>query len=130
MNGLLVETSDGIGFYRGTVSDISLSGIRIIDNQPRIDENGSWLIANITGHGSSFRMLIKPVWSILEGTSRSIGGAIVDTSWDWPGFVRRFELETNKKIVEIRAVTKDLHESIVRMLSTDNSKRIGKVEKD
>jgi hypothetical protein len=130
MNGLLVETSDGIGFYHGAVSDISISGIRIIGIQPQIDENGSWLIATITGHGSSFRMLIKPIWSVLEGTSRSIGGVIIDSSWDWPSFVRRFELETHKKIAEIRAVTKDLQESIVRMLSIDNSKRIGKVEKD
>ncbi len=92
--GLSVEISDGIGFYKGNVSDVSTAGIRMVDLPPRLDGKSSWLVVVITGHDASHRMFIKPRWSVLKGTGMSIGGVIVDPSWDWADFIRGFEPET------------------------------------
>jgi hypothetical protein len=95
--GLSVEISDGIGFYNGIVSDVSMAGIKMVDLPQRLDGKASWLVVVITGHDASYRMFIKPRWSVLKGTGRSIGGVIVDPSRDWAEFIHGFEPETMKK---------------------------------
>ena len=93
IDGFSVEISDGIGFYSGTVLDISLCGIRMGELPARLDGNASWIRAVITGHNASYRVFIKPRWTVLEGTNRTVGGTIVEPSWDWADFVHCFEPE-------------------------------------
>ena len=94
--GLSVEISDGISLYKGKVVDISMSGVGMVDLPPRIDGNALWLAVVISGHDASFRMYIKPRWSILKGMNMSIGGTIVDPSWDWADFIYGCESERVK----------------------------------
>ena len=86
-HGLSAEISDGIGYYRGVVSNVSLNGISIEELPSRIDGNAPWFIVMVRDRHYSFRIFLKPKWSIQEGSDRSIGGVIVDPSWDWADFV-------------------------------------------
>ena len=104
--GLSVEISDGVGFYSGRVGEVSQSGILMVDLPSRLDGEASWLIVVITGQDASYRMFIKPRWSVLEGTCRSVGGMIVDPSWEWADFVKGFAPETMK--TEQRSTASDL----------------------
>jgi hypothetical protein len=96
--GLSVEISDGISLYKGTVSDISMSGVRMAELPSRLDGKSSWLAVVISGHDASFRMFIKPRWSVLKDAGMSIGGVIVDPSWDWADFIHGFEPKTMKNM--------------------------------
>ncbi len=85
--GLSAEISDGIGFYKGFVSNISMNGIKIEELPSRIDGKSSWYIAVIKDHDACFQIYIKPKWSVLQGANSTIGGMIVDPSWHWASYV-------------------------------------------
>jgi hypothetical protein len=85
--GLSAEISDGIGYYKGVVSNISMNGLKIEDLPPRIDGKSPWYIVVVRDKETSFRILLKPVWSALQETNRLVGGIIVDPSWNWANFV-------------------------------------------
>jgi len=85
--GLSAEISDGIGFYKGVVSNISMNGLTIEDLPSRIDGKASWYIVVVRYKELSFRIFLKPKWSLLDGSNRLVGGMIVDPSWDWAEFV-------------------------------------------
>jgi PilZ domain len=85
--GLSAEISDGIGFYKGVVSNVSMNGLMIEDLPSRIDGKAPWYIVVVKDRELSFRIFLKPKWSVLEETNRFVGGMIVDPSWDWADFV-------------------------------------------
>ncbi len=85
--GLLAEISDGIGYYKGVVSNLSVNGLMIEDLPSRIDGEAPWYIVVVRHKEIFFRILLKPIWSALQETNRLIGGIIVDPSWDWANFV-------------------------------------------
>ncbi len=103
--GLQADISDGIGFYAGTVGDISRKGMHLVDLPARIDDTVTEMIVVIAGKNRSFKMLLEPKWASLQDKQKSVGFEIINTPWEWTEFVTGFEPQMEEDVWENSAVT-------------------------
>lgn len=88
---LMVDLSDGRGFFAGTVSDLSRFGL-MVDNVPnKLDEKAPQFSVIVSGRGKSFKMKTRPRWSVRQSISKRIGMEIIHAPWGWTEFVMQFE---------------------------------------
>jgi len=91
VNNLMVDISDGIGFFAGTVGDLSRFGL-MVDNIPKkLDEKAPHLSLVITGNGKHFKMKARPRWSSRQSISKKVGIEILNVPWGWTEFVMDLE---------------------------------------
>ena len=91
MKSLSVDVSDGIGFFSGTVSDISRFGLCMDDLSRKLNENVRKMTIVVAGQGKRFKMSARPRWSTTEGHKRVLGAEILNPPWGWTEFVMAFE---------------------------------------
>ncbi len=103
--GLQADISDGIGFYAGTVGDISRKGIHLVDLPARIDDTVTKMTVVVVGKNRNFKMLLEPKWASLQDKRKSVGFEIINTLWGWTEFVAELEPQMEKDIWENSAVT-------------------------
>lgn len=101
IDGLNADISDGIGFYPGTISDISRFGICLTDLPKRIDDKTKKMTVVISGYGSNFKLLVRPKWSVGDGMRKVVGFEIINTPWAWTGFAKRFEPEPDTDVWDV-----------------------------
>ena len=92
--GISAEISDGIGFYKGVVSNVSMNGLMIEDLPPHIDGKASWYVIVVEEKELALKIFFKPKWSVSKETNRLVGGMVVDPSWEWAEFVHALYAKT------------------------------------
>lgn len=91
MNNLAVDASDGVGFFHGTILDISRFGLAVSDFPKKLDEKTKKMTVVISGRGKNFKMSVRPRWSKVSGAKKSIGTEILNPPWGWTEFVMDVE---------------------------------------
>lgn len=85
------DISDGKGFYRGTVQDISRFGLSIANIPKRLDNSADIYSVILDGPGTHFKLLARPIWEEEDGMSKTIGAQIENSPWTWTEYVIRHE---------------------------------------
>lgn len=89
--GLLVDVSDGIGFFSGTVIDISRFGLLLDDISSRFNDKASNVSIVVSAKGRSFKMMATSKWVDEENHKKRVGIKILNAPWDWTEFVMESE---------------------------------------
>jgi hypothetical protein len=95
IRGLQADISDGKGFYSGTITDISRSGVSMGQVSNSLDPEADILSVIVDGQGAHFKLLIKQKWETSAGKFKMIGGQIENTPWDWDDFVKQLEPDSD-----------------------------------
>lgn len=102
VGNLMVDISDGKGFFSGTVGDLSRSGLKLDDLPNRLDTTTKQLSVVVSGQGKHFKMVARPRWKKNRNISNNIGVEILKAPFGWAEFVRNFEprqLDTIEEII-------------------------------
>ncbi len=90
-DGLEVQILKKNGSYHGEVVDISPSGISIHDLPEKIHTSEPNLTIIVSGHGETFKMHIRPRWSIVDEWRKTIGASISEPTQKWLSFVESLQ---------------------------------------
>jgi len=101
VGNLMVDISDGKGFFSGTVGDLSRSGLKLDDLSNRLDITSKQLSVVVSGQGKHFKMIARPKWKKSRNISNNIGVEIIKAPFGWAEFVRDFEPPQISTIEEI-----------------------------
>ena len=88
---LQVDVSDGVGFFSGTVTDISRFGLSLDDISSKINDQANNLSVVVSAKGRSFKMMATSKWVDEGDYKKRMGIKILDASWDWTEFVMECE---------------------------------------
>lgn len=88
---LVVDVSDGNGFFLGYVSDISSRGAQLNDIPKKINDHVDVLTLVISGNGKNFKMKAMPRWASEEGFTKKMGVELIDISYKWIEFISELE---------------------------------------
>lgn len=91
VTNLTVDISDGIGFFAGTVGDLSRFGLMVNDIPKMLDEKAPQLSVVITGNGKHFKMKARPRWSCRQSINKKVGIEVMNAPWGWTEFVMDLE---------------------------------------
>lgn len=91
IRGLSADVSDGKGFFTGTVMDISRFGMSLNHIPKTLDPSADILSVIIDGQGNHFKLLVKQKWEEDTGKTKTIGGQIENSPWDWTEFIMQLE---------------------------------------
>lgn len=91
IKNLSVDAADGIGFFKGTVSDASRFGVCLSDFPKKIKGEAQKLTIIVHGQGKRFKMNVKPKWSVVGGLNKAVGAEILNPPWGWTEFVMQYE---------------------------------------
>jgi hypothetical protein len=97
-NNLTIDVTDGIGAYKGRISDISRTGICMVDLPKKLNVRTQKLIAVISSRNQHFKMGMRPKWFTEGDGSKSVGTEILNPPWEWMDFVIRFEPTITKDV--------------------------------
>ena len=91
INNPLIVVSDGMGPSQGLVSDISASGLRIIDLPKRLDLDTNQLSVIFSEDTILFRMNVAPKWHREKDGRISMGVKITNIPLRWTDFILKHE---------------------------------------
>ncbi|MHB8808595.1 MAG: PilZ domain-containing protein [Desulfobulbaceae bacterium] len=91
IGGIIAQLSDGIQCCRGSITDISQSGVCLVSPKGKLDKNAHRLGVLLTGAGESFHMLVKPRWNRDQGEVFCIGASIEETLGNWDSLTENNE---------------------------------------
>ncbi len=86
-----VDVSDGVGFFSGTVTDISRVGLLLDDISRRFNDQVNNLSIVVSTKGRNFKMLATSKWVDEENYTKRVGIKILNAPWDWTEFVMECE---------------------------------------
>jgi PilZ domain len=98
IENFIVDISDGVGFFQGTVSDISRFGLCMTELPKRLNGGAKKMTVVISGKGANFKMNIRPRWYTQGGGTKSVGAEIINAPWGWTEFAMKFEPPLPKDI--------------------------------
>ena len=103
IESLSIDVADGIGFYRGMVSDVSRLGICMTDLPKRLNGDVKIMTIVISDKEKHFKMQVRPRWYTHGGIRISVGAEIINAPCDWTQFVEDLEPVLEKNVwAEIR----------------------------
>lgn len=88
---LLIDVSDGLGFFSGSVNNLSRVGLCMNDLPAKLDQNARRLSIVVSGHGKNFKMVATPRWTEEGKYKKNIGVEIINAPWGWTEFVMSME---------------------------------------
>jgi hypothetical protein len=88
---LIANLSDGVDFFSGTVSDVSRTGMSLVNIPPKLNNLGEELSVVVSAKGKNFKMPVMPKWVSGNDSERKMGLAILAPPLDWTVFVMDFE---------------------------------------
>jgi len=91
IENLSADAADGVGFFSGTVTDVSRFGVCLSDFPKKIKGEANKLTIIVSGHGKRFKMNVRPRWSSVYGVCKAIGAEILNPPWGWTEFIMQFE---------------------------------------
>ena len=98
---LLVNISDGAGFYTGTVKDFSRAGLLLDDVPKRLNAKAKNISVIIDNNTNNFKFKAKPRWTKQQAISQLVGFEIVNPPWGWAEYVIENQEKPRKKLAEI-----------------------------
>jgi len=88
---LTVDVSDGVGFFSGSVRDVSRVGMQLDDIPRKLNDQAKQLSVVISADGKTFKMLAIPKWIDGDNSRKRMGIKIIDAPWDWTEFIMKYE---------------------------------------
>lgn len=85
------DLSDGVGFFSGTVVDISQTGLLLDDVPKKLNNQSKKLTVIVSTEGKNFKILAIPKWVSENNYSKSMGIEILNAPSAWSDFVRQHE---------------------------------------
>jgi hypothetical protein len=85
------------------VKNLSRLGLAISHLPHDLDRTSDLYSVILEAPDTLFKLLVKPVWEIDDGVSKTIGIKIENSSWTWTDFVMRQETLMNQPCVESTA---------------------------
>ena len=85
------DVSDGTLVFDGTVSNVSLKGLMLLNIPRKFDFYSPKWVAVIDGPGKIFKLLMKPRWSKIQGQHKSIGFQIISPPLKWIRFINTLD---------------------------------------
>lgn len=98
---LLVDISDGRGFFSGTVGDLSRFGLQLTDVPKKLDKESKSLWVMLSDNGKNFKIKVRPRWANSKAIAQNIGAEIVKAPLGWTEFVMQMEPPRKRTIEEI-----------------------------
>ncbi len=92
INNLSIDVSDGTRVFQGTVSDISLFGIRINELPKQLDLKTPIIKVVFSENNKLFRMDVTLRWHLDDGGKTSMGVKILNTPWSWTDFIIKHDM--------------------------------------
>ncbi len=92
INNLCIDILDGEDPFQGSVSNISLSGMRINDVSKQLNLDSKQLSVVFSENKKYFRMTVNPRWYLKDKDNISIGVKILDSPWTWTDFIIKHEM--------------------------------------
>lgn len=86
-NNMIVDISDGHGFFTGFVGNISKAGLFIKQIPTTLDDEYKRLTVIVAKKEANFRLIIRPQWVQEEGFTKDIGARIVESSDTWKKYI-------------------------------------------
>ena len=91
LTDLSIDVSDGLGFFSGSIHNLSRFGICVNDLPAKLDQNAKRLSVVVSGKGRNFKMVGRPRWTEAGKFKKNIGVEIVNAPWGWTEFVMSME---------------------------------------
>lgn len=91
MNNLVVDISDGWGFFTGTLRDLSPLGLQIDGIPQKLDDKAKHISVVISENGKHFKMNARPRWTHQQSVGKNVGFEIVNAPSGWAEFVMNHE---------------------------------------
>ena len=91
VNNLVADISDGVGFFSGTIGDISHYGLLLDDIPNKLNDQAMKLTVIVSANGKNFKMIAIPKWVDENNRSKSMGIEILNPSPKWSDFVKQHE---------------------------------------
>jgi hypothetical protein len=92
INNLCIDILDGADPFKGSVSNISLSGMRINDVSNRLNLESKQLSVVFSENKKLFRMNVSPQWYLKDKDNISMGVKILNSPWTWTDFIIKHEM--------------------------------------
>lgn len=89
--GLAIDVSDGLGFFSGSINNLSRFGLCMNDLPAKLDQKAKRLSIVVSGHGKNFKMVGRPRWTEAGKYKKNVGVEIVNAPWGWTEFVMSME---------------------------------------
>jgi len=102
VDSLNADISDGSGFFCGTISDLSRSGMKVNNVPKRLDDKAKQFSIVVSGKGKNFKLRARPRWTIRQPISKSVGMEITHAPLGWAEFVMNFEPDAGDVLGEIQ----------------------------
>lgn len=91
LNNMIVDISDGYGFYSGFVKDISQTGLCLHQISSDLDDDLRNLTVVVSKKEANFQMLVRPRWKNYNGHTKDIGVRIDSPLPEWKKFVQKLQ---------------------------------------
>jgi len=92
IDNLPIDVSDGTRLFQGSVSDISLSGIRINELPDKLNMNAKIITIVFSENKKLFKMEVTPRWHHDNDGRTSMGVKILNTPWNWTDYIIKHEI--------------------------------------
>lgn len=98
--GFDIDVSDGLGFFSGSIENLSRFGLCMHDLPSRLDQKAKRLSIVVSGNGKNFKMVGRPRWTEEGKFKKNVGVEIINAPWGWTEFVMSMEPEMKGPWVE------------------------------
>lgn len=91
VHDMTIHISDGIRCCAGAVADVSRFGLRLAEIGSRFGKQvDQFTVVAVSGE-QHFKFRVKPRWSQIGPSSKSMGVNIEAAPWQWTSFVQSLE---------------------------------------
>lgn len=87
LKNMSVDIFDGVGFFSGTIKDISRYGLCMKQVPSSLEDGMRRLTIVVSGMDKNFRMIVRPRWFNYDGYTQDIGVRIVESPRAWQQFI-------------------------------------------
>ncbi|MBU1565955.1 MAG: hypothetical protein KJ630_10045 [Proteobacteria bacterium] len=98
MNNLDYYASDGVGYFRGEISDASRFGLCLDNLPPNISPDIKRISLIVFGQGKNFKMSVTPKWTSRTVFQNTFGVEIQHPPLGWAEFISSFQLKTQEAV--------------------------------
>ena len=90
---LTINVSDGLGFYSGSIQNLSRFGLLMSGLPLQLDQDAKRLSIVVSGHNKHFKMVATPKWTKENQLRKDVGVELVNAPWGWTEFVMSLEAD-------------------------------------
>lgn len=91
VDGMMADISDGIGFFSGSVEDISRFGVCLTNIAKKLEGYQDQLTVVISGQGKNFKFKVMKRWEKNDTLGKTLGVTINNVPCGWTKLVMDFD---------------------------------------